>query len=123
VVGHPLVFLQVAGALFLYYIIQTALSLAAARILRLDYAQGMILILGATASSQAISLALAATMFSGMTVFALAFKPMLQVLYILFLIYAMGPHIRRFLDGREDAEAPGGTQRKDAADSGGRPRA
>jgi ACR3 family arsenite efflux pump ArsB len=101
VVGHPVVFLQVAGALFLYYIIQTALSLGAARLFRLNYAQGMILILGATASSQAISLALAATMFGGMTVFALAFKPMLQVLYIMFLIYAMGPRIRRFLNGKE----------------------
>jgi len=101
VVGRPIVFLQVAAALFLYYIIQTVLSVAAARLLRLNYAQGMILILGATASSQAISLSLAATMFGGMTVFALAFKPMLQVLYIMFLIYAMGPAIRRFLDGNE----------------------
>jgi ACR3 family arsenite efflux pump ArsB len=100
VVGQPIVFLQVAAALFIYYIIQTTLSLGAAKLFRLNYAQGMILILGATASSQAISLALASTMFGGMTVFALAFKPILQVLYILFLIYALGPRIKRFLDGK-----------------------
>ena len=104
VMGHPVVFLQVAVALFIYYIIQTTLSLGAAKLFKLRYEQGMILILGATASSQAISLALAATMFGGMTVFALAFKPILQVLYILFLIYAAGPYIKRFLNGKE-AEA------------------
>ena len=103
VVGHPIVFLQVAAALFIYYIIQTLLSLAAARLFKLNYAQGMILILGATASSQAISLALASTMFGGLTVFALAFKPILQVLYIMFLIYAVGPIIKRLLDGVEPA--------------------
>ena len=104
VMGHPVVFLQVAVALFIYYIIQTTLSLGAAKLFKLRYEQGMILILGATASSQAISLALAATMFGGRTVFALAFKPILQVLYILFLIYAAGPYIKRFLNGKE-AEA------------------
>ncbi len=114
VVGQPVIFLQVAGALFIYYIIQTALALAAARLFRLDYAQGMILILGATASSQAISLALAATVFGGMTVFALAFKPMLQVLYIMFLIYATGPRIRQFLDGGQNAGAAGGAPPKGA---------
>ena len=60
----------------------------------------MILILGATASSQAISLAVAATMFGSLTVFALAFKPILQVLYIMFLIYALGPSLRQFLGGK-----------------------
>ena len=105
VVGHPIVFLQVAAALFVYYVIQTLLSVGAAKLFKLHYTQGMILILGATASSQAISLALASTMFGGLTVFALAFKPILQVLYILFLIYALGPHIKRFLDGAETAPA------------------
>ncbi len=57
----------------------------------------MILILGATASSQAISLSVAATMFPALTVFALSFKPLLQVLYIMLLIYGMGPWIKKFL--------------------------
>jgi len=105
VIGHPIVFLQVAAALFIYYIIQTVLALLTAKLVHLNYMQGMILLLGATASSQAISLALASTMFGGMTVFALAFKPILQVLYILFLIYALGPRIRRFLDGEEGVPA------------------
>ena len=97
VMAHPIVFLQVAVGLFAYYLVQTTLALLAARIFRLGYGQGMVLLLGATASSQAISLALAATMFSSLTVFALAFKPILQVLYIMFLIYALGPKIRSFL--------------------------
>ncbi len=101
VIRHPIVFLLVAVGLFVYYVVQTTLSLLAAKLFGVGYSQGMILILGATASSQAISLALAATMFGSMTVFALSFKPMLQVLYILFLIYALGPHIRRFLGERE----------------------
>ncbi|NPA90342.1 MAG: arsenic resistance protein [Chloroflexi bacterium] len=98
VVQQPQIFLLVAGALFSYYIVQTILALLAARLFHLDYAQGMILLLGATASSQAISLALAATLFGGLTVFALSFKPILQVGYIMFLIYGLGGHIRRFLE-------------------------
>ena len=98
VIKEPVVFLMVAGGLFVYYLIQTFLSVMAAKLFRLNYAQGMILILGATASSQAISLALAATMFDSMTVFALSFKPILQVLYIMFLIYAIGPKIKVFLN-------------------------
>ncbi len=101
VMRHPVVFLLVAVGLFVYYVVQTTLALLAAKLFEVGYSQGMILILGATASSQAISLALAATMFGSMTVFALSFKPMLQVLYIMFLIYALGPHIRRFLGERE----------------------
>jgi len=97
-IENPVVFLQVAGGLFIYYFVQTILSVGAAKLFHLNYAQGMILILGATASSQAISLALAATMFGNMTVFALSFKPILQVLYILFLIYALGPKIKKFLE-------------------------
>ncbi len=102
-VGHPIVFLQVGGGLLVYYAAQTALSLLAAKFFKLDYAHGMILILGATASSQAISLALAATMFGSMTVFALSFKPILQVLYIMFLIYGLGPGIQKFLEGQPKA--------------------
>ncbi len=103
VTHHPIVFLLVATGLFTYYIIQTTLSVLAARLFKLNYAQGMILILGATASSQAISLALAATLFGSMTVFALSFKPILQVLYILFLIYALGPRIKTFLGTKKES--------------------
>ena len=98
VIKEPVVFLLVAGGLFTYYLVQTFLSLVVAKLFRFNYAQGMILILGATASSQAISLALAATMFDSMTVFALSFKPILQVLYIMFLIYGLGPRIKKYLD-------------------------
>ena len=97
VIGHPVVFILVLTGLLLYYIVQTLLSLIAARLLGLRYEEGMILLLGATASSQAISLSVAATMFHPMTVFALSFKPIIQVLYIMFLIYGLGPKIRDFL--------------------------
>ncbi len=97
VIEKPEIFLLVLAALFSYYFIQTALSVLAAKLLKFRYEQGMILILGATASSQAISLSLAATVFPPLTVFALSFKPILQVFYIMFLIYALGPHLRRFL--------------------------
>ncbi len=97
VVKEPIVFLLVAVGLFTYYLVQTVLSVLVAKLFRFSYAQGMILILGATASSQAISLALAATMFDSMTVFALSFKPILQVLYIMFLIYGLGPRIKKYL--------------------------
>jgi len=96
-IEHPIVFFQVTAGLFIYYLVQTLLAVAAAKLFRFDYSRGMILILGATASSQAISLALAATMFGSMTVFALSFKPILQVLYIMFLIYALGPKLKKFL--------------------------
>ncbi len=105
VIRHPSVFIQVAAGLFIYYIVQTFLSVLTAKLFRLGYAGGMILILGATASSQAISLALAATMFGSMTVFALSFKPILQVLYIMFLIYALGPKIRKFLGESKDEKS------------------
>jgi len=104
VITNPIVFLQVAFGLFIYYLCQTILAVGAAKLFRLDYSRGMILILGATASSQAISLALAATLFGGMTVFALSFKPILQVLYIMFLIYVLGPRIRRFLNASPSDE-------------------
>ncbi len=99
VVKRPVIFLVVVAGLLSYYIIQTLLSVLAAKALGFNYAQGMILILGATASSQAISLSVAATMFPALTVFALAFKPILQVLYIMLLIYGLGPWLRRFMGG------------------------
>ncbi len=99
VIGKPTLFLLVFLGLFSYYIIQTVLSVLTARLLKFNYEEGMIFILGATASSQAISLGVAATLFSSLTVFALSFKPILQVLYIMFLIYGAGPRIRKFLEG------------------------
>jgi len=99
VIQQPIVFLLVAGGLLIYYLIQTTLSLFIAKVFNLSYPQGMILILGAAASSQAISLAVAVTMFGSLTVFALSFKPILQVLYIMFLIFSVGPWIKSFLNG------------------------
>ena len=97
VMEQPQVFVLILAALFSYYIIQTALSLIAAKTLHFKYEQGMILILGATASSQAISLSLAATVFPAMTVFALSFKPILQVFYIMLIIYGLGPWLKNYL--------------------------
>ncbi len=96
-VNKPIIFLLVLGGLITYYIIQTLLAVLAAKLLGFRYQQGMILILSAVASSQAISLSIAATMFSSMTVFALSFKPIIQVFYIMLLIYGMGPWLKRFL--------------------------
>ncbi len=97
VLSHPVIFLLVFLGLVSYYVIQTVLSVLAAKVLGLSYEEGMVLILGATASSQAISLSVAATMFSPLVVFALAFKPVLQVFYIMFLIYGLGPYLKRIL--------------------------
>ncbi|WP_153801473.1 hypothetical protein [Deferribacter desulfuricans] len=94
---HPILFINVGLTLFLYFIIQTIISIIIAKILNLKYENAMILILGATASSQAISLSVAATNFTEMTVFVLSFKPVLQVGYILFLIYYIGPKLKKFL--------------------------
>ena len=96
ILHKPILFLLVAVALFSYYLIQLGIAIIAAKVLRFRYEQGIILLLGATASSQAISLAIAATMFSGLTVFALSFKPILQVFFILAVIYGMGPWLKRF---------------------------
>ncbi len=102
VLNQPIIFGLVITGLFTYYFIQTTLSLLTAKALSLKYEEGMILILGATASSQAISLSVAATMFSPLIVFALSFKPMLQVFYIMFLIYSTGPWIKTFLGTTEE---------------------
>lgn len=96
ILHKPILFLLVAVALFSYYLIQLGIAIIAAKVLRFRYEQGIILLLGATASSQAISLAIAATMFSSLTVFALSFKPILQVFFILAVIYGMGPWLKRF---------------------------
>ena len=98
VLKRPEMFLWIFLALMLYYLIQTGLSFITAKLMKFRYEQGMILILGATASSQAISLSIAATLFGPLTVFALSFKPILQVLYIMALIYGAGPKIKKFLN-------------------------
>ncbi len=97
VMANPIIFMMVIAGLISYYIVQTVLSTLAAKLLGFRYEHGLVLILGSTASSQAISLSVAATMFSALTVFALSFKPILQVSYILFLIYGLGPWLRKFL--------------------------
>ena len=97
VIMNPMIFILVFAGLFTYYLVQTGLSLTVAKIFRFRYEEGIILIIGATASSQAISLSLAATIFSALTVFALSLKPILQVIYIMFLIYAVGPWLKKFL--------------------------
>ena len=96
ILHKPVLFLFVAVALFTYYLLQLLIAILVAKVLRFPYEQGIILLLGATASSQAISLAIAATMFSSLTVFALSFKPVLQVFFILGIIYGLGPWLRRF---------------------------
>ena len=97
VLENPKIFFVILIGLIIYYVIQTIISIVASKLLKLKYKQAMILILGATASSQAISLSVAASMFSEMTVFALSFKPAIQVLYILFLIYYIGPKLKKYL--------------------------
>ena len=97
VLRQPVIFLLIFAGLTLYYLIQTFLSVLTAKALGFKYEEGMIMILGAVASSQAISLSVAATAFSPLTVFALSFKPVLQVFYIMFLIYFVGPRLKSFL--------------------------
>ncbi len=97
VLRQPVIFLLIFAGLTLYYLIQTFLSIVFAKALGFKYEEGMIMILGAVASSQAISLSVAATAFSPLTVFALSFKPVLQVFYIMFLIYFVGPRLKSFL--------------------------
>ncbi len=97
VIATPEIFILILFTLLIYYVIQTALSIIAAKIMRFNYSQGMVLILGATASSQAISLSLAATVFPAMTVFALSFKPVIQVFYVMTLIYGLGPRLKKIL--------------------------
>ena len=98
VIANPPIFALIFTGLISYYLIQTSLSLITAKVLQLNYREGMVLIIGATASSQAISLNVAAAMFSPLTVFSLSFKPLIQVLYILFIIYYLGPRMKIFLN-------------------------
>jgi ACR3 family arsenite efflux pump ArsB len=97
VIASPEIFLVILTGLVIYYVFQTVISIFASKLFKFKYEQAMILILGATASSQAISLSVAASMFSDMTVFALSFKPAIQVLYIMLLIYGMGPRLKKLL--------------------------
>ncbi len=98
VLANPLVFLIIVTGLYSYYILQTIFALIAIYVLKLKYELGVVLVLSAVASSQAISLSVAATLFPPLTVFTLATKPFLQVMYILFLIYYVIPWFyKRFL--------------------------
>ncbi|MCE4606784.1 MAG: hypothetical protein F7B59_05585 [Desulfurococcales archaeon] len=93
VMSDPEILVLVVAGLFSYYIIQTLIALITIRVLKLSYEYAVILLLASVASSQAISLSVAASMFPPLTVFALSMKPLLQVLYILFLIYTVAPLI------------------------------
>lgn len=93
----PVVFILVFVGLLTYYLIQTFLAVIFAMFVGFNYEQGMILILGAVASSQAISFGIAVTVFGPLTVFALSFKPVLPVLYIMILIYDGGEVLKKFL--------------------------
>lgn len=89
----PEVLLLVTAGLLSYYVIQTFLALIAIRILKLRYELAVVFLFSSVASSQAISLSVAATMFPTLTVFALSLKPMLQVLYIVLLLYTVVPFL------------------------------
>ncbi|MCE4614539.1 MAG: hypothetical protein F7B60_03310 [Desulfurococcales archaeon] len=93
IVTHPEILFLVIAGLFSYYIIQTLIALVTIRVLRLEYEYAVILLLASVASSQAISLSVAASIFPSLTVFALSMKPLLQVLYILFLLYDVAPNM------------------------------
>lgn len=96
IVSTPEILVLVVAGLFSYYIIQTLIALGTIRVLKLKYEYAVILLLASVASSQAISLSVAASMFPPLTVFALSMKPLLQVLYILFLIYTIGPLLAKW---------------------------
>ena len=102
VISTPLILVLIAVSLLTFYAIQTALALVGLRLLRFRYETGFIFLLAAVARSQAISLAVAATFFSALTTLAISFKPILQVAYILLLIYPMGSWLRRFMSEGED---------------------
>ncbi len=105
VIENPIIFAIILIGLLSYYLIQTFLSILAAKFFKLNYQQGMILVLGATASSQAISLSIAATMFNDLTVFALSFKPIIQVFYIMILIFQVGPLMKKFLNSNNSIKS------------------
>ncbi len=97
VLREPVILGFIAVSLLLFYLIQTILALIGLKILRFGYETGFIFLLAAIARSQAISLAVAATFFGALTTLAISFKPVLQVAYILMLIYPMGDWLRRFM--------------------------
>ncbi len=99
VIRYPIVIIMIVVSLLSFYAIQTVLALAGLRILGFRYETGFIFLLAAVARSQAISLAVAATFFSALTTLAISFKPILQVAYILLLIYPMGNWLRRYMEG------------------------
>jgi len=96
VIAHPEILFLVTTGLFSYYVIQTVIALGTIKVLRIKYEYAVILLLASVASSQAVSLSIAASMFPALTVFALSMKPLLQVLYIIFLLYTIAPIIRKW---------------------------
>jgi len=97
VIQYPIVIVMIVISLLSFYVIQTVLALAGLKILKFKYETGFIFLLAAVARSQAISLAVAATFFSALTTLAISFKPILQVAYILMLIYPMGNWLKRYM--------------------------
>ncbi len=97
VIQYPIVIIMIVVSLLSFYVIQTVLALAGLKLLRFKYETGFVFLLAAVARSQAISLAVAATFFSALTTLAISFKPILQVAYILMLIYPMGEWLRRYM--------------------------
>ncbi len=97
VVAQPILIAYILLSLMAFYLVQTGLALLALKILRFKYETGFIFLMAAVARSQAISLAVAATLFPALTVLAISFKPVLQVLYILTLIYPLGNWLRKYM--------------------------
>ncbi len=97
IIQYPIVIVMIIISLLSFYVIQTILALAGLKILKFKYETGFIFLLAAVARSQAISLAVAATFFSALTTLAISFKPILQVAYILMLIYPMGNWLKRYM--------------------------
>ncbi len=97
VLREPIILGLIAVSLLMFYAIQTALALLGLKIFRFKYETGFIFLLAAVARSQAVSLAVAATLFGALTTLAISFKPILQVAYILTLIYPLGGWLRKFM--------------------------
>jgi len=97
IVAQPILIAYILVSLLAFYLVQTGLALLALKALKFGYETGFIFLMAAVARSQAISLAVAATLFPALTVLAISFKPVLQVLYILTLIYPMGDWLRRYM--------------------------
>ncbi len=109
VISNPSIIAVVSGGLLAYYAVQTIIALATIRVFKIKYKYAIIVLLASVASSQAISLSVAATMFPSLTVFALSMKPLLQVLYILFLVYTIAPVLRAWSNSRNPESVTSGS--------------